>query len=125
MNQSTRRQSCRRVFSIMESKMKTMFLIATFVALSTMAHAGSNQCDGKVKINEWRGWTIVVDKDGSGCQFKTASKIGKRILSVCKAGDTCFIELALPRPAGTVDKLPPVQTIQSAADIIDVSKINE
>jgi hypothetical protein len=54
-----------------------------------------------------------------GCQFKTASSVGKRILSVCKAGKECSIELDLPK-SGVVDNLPPVQTVQSLRDIITV-----
>jgi hypothetical protein len=79
-------------------KLSTLLVGAALVAtsLSSAVHAGSNRCTGAVKIgNEWT--TVISDLDDyapAGCRFKTASKLGRRILAVCPDGtEQCIIDI--------------------------------
>jgi hypothetical protein len=67
------------------------------VALSSGAIAGSNECDGTIKVGE--EWTTITGEIGdyapNGCRFKTKSKMGRRILKTCPDKSECVISFPL------------------------------
>jgi hypothetical protein len=71
----------------------TIMTIAAALLMTTAVHAGSNFCEGTVKVGS--DWTTVVANDDTenGCRFKTSSKLGSRILATCPNGAECRIEL--------------------------------
>jgi hypothetical protein len=67
------------------------------------ALAGDDSCLGTVAAaGEW----TTVNNEYVTCRFKTASKVGQRILAVCRVGDECEIMNDLP-PNGVVKELKP------------------
>jgi hypothetical protein len=79
------------------------------------AFAGSNECDGVVKVGP--EWTTVVGDMGdyapNGCRFRTNSELGRKLLAKCPDGSECQITLppkiwpvqspnAPPKPMATI-----------------------
>lgn len=69
--------------------MKKLLIIAALLMATSTAYAGDRSCLATVVVGP--EWTTV----GDYCRFKTASKLGKRILRICPDGSKCSIGLAL------------------------------
>jgi hypothetical protein len=79
------------------TKCKLVFAALALLMTSGAANAGSHECEATIKVGE--EWTTIIGDTGSyvpnGCQFKTASKLGRRILKVCPDKSECVIYLPL------------------------------
>jgi hypothetical protein len=45
-------------------------------------------------------WTSVINQDGEGCQFETASPLGKKIVAVCPHNSECMIDIEVDAKGG-------------------------
>jgi hypothetical protein len=102
-------------------KLLPLAVVVVLASITGVAQAGSNECDGVVQVG--KEWTTVSGEMGdyapNGCRFRTASKLGRRILAVCPDGSNCQIDLPLkswpvPSPDAPVK---PVQTITTIASV--------
>jgi hypothetical protein len=71
--------------------------LTVMLAFARPAMAGSNECEGLVKVG--KEWTTVKSDLGDfapdGCRFRTASKLGRHILAECPDGSNCTINVPL------------------------------
>ena len=108
---------------VMKKNLLALAIVVVLASIPALALVGSNECDGIVQVGE--EWTTVAGEMGdyapNGCQFRTASKLGRRILAVCPDGSECQIDLPLqswPATAGSADvPVKPVQTITTIASV--------
>jgi hypothetical protein len=104
-------------------KIKSMMVALALLMTGGAANAGSNECEGAVIVgNEW---TTVIGKTGdyapNGCQFKTTSRLGRRILAVCPDKTECWISLPFSTRSveGRLEGEPamPIYTITSISGV--------
>ncbi|TYO66812.1 hypothetical protein FXV83_09595 [Bradyrhizobium hipponense] len=84
--------------------MKRIIIALALLASTAIAQAGSNECGVVVKVGQ--EWTTVTGDIGDyapdGCRFRTASKLGRRILAVCPNGADCDIYVRLGSRGKTI-----------------------
>jgi hypothetical protein len=75
-------------------------------------------------------WTVVSSDIGdyapNGCRFRTASKLGRRILAVCPDASECSIQLPVKSWPATnygTDKPSSAKPVQTITTIVSVQKL--
>jgi hypothetical protein len=91
--------------------MKRLIIAAAAITLTTTAHAGLNLCEGTVRVG--KEWTTVKGPNDD-CRFKTASPVGRRILSACPDGSECQIDLPLSDRSGIITSVTGVRKQEQA-----------